>query len=66
MIEQNKNGKKKYMTKTLKILKQGRTVWSSTSTIRYPLLSKWAWQTFFLDQSIGIDESNTFHLKWFI
>jgi len=25
---------------------------------------KWAWQTFFLGQSIGIDESNTFKLKF--
>jgi len=27
---------------------------------------KWAWQTFFLNQSIGIDETNTFQLKIFI
>jgi len=24
---------------------------------------KWAWQTFFLGQSIGIDENNTFQLN---
>jgi len=26
---------------------------------------EWAWQ-FFLDQSVGIDETNTFQLKFFI
>jgi len=26
---------------------------------------EWAWQTFFLGQSIGIDESITFQLKFF-
>jgi len=26
---------------------------------------EWAWQTFFLDQSIGIDETNTFQLLWY-
>jgi len=27
---------------------------------------KWAWQTLFLGQSIGIDGANTFQLKIFI
>jgi len=27
---------------------------------------EWAWQIFFLDHSIGIDETNTFQLKFFI
>jgi len=26
---------------------------------------KWAWQTFFLRKSIGIDENNTFQSKFF-
>jgi len=27
---------------------------------------EWAWQAFSFDQSIGIDETNTFQLKFFI
>jgi len=36
---------------------------AKTLTSDYIGALKWAWQTFFLDQSIDTDETNTFLLK---